>query len=237
MNDDYRLLLELQDKDLRIFNLRKQVVSVPAEKQRIRHELQVSEDRLETAKTGVMSVETKINQVEMDIADAQERRLKSQQKSAEVKKNEEYRALLGEIERCDKDITAAEDKQLAMWEDLEKGKVKKATAQKEFDAGHHRIEAALKDLDIREQNCQTQVAKMMVTRDEVAGGADAELLMHYDRLIARSKLKANFAKAVVPIQGTSCGGCFLTMTPQVINRVKKNVLLNCENCGVFLYYE
>ena len=237
MKDDYALLLELQDKDLRIFNLKKQVISVPTEKERVRHELQVSEDRLETVKSGVMDLESKIKQIEMDISDDNDRKVKFQQKSVEVRKNIEYRALMNEIERCDKDITAAEDKQIAMWEELEKIKEIFAAAKKEFDAGHVRIDAAIKDLDVREKNCQTQVEKMTAEREELTTGVEAELLTHYDRLIARSKLPDGFSKAVVSIQNTNCGGCFLTMTPQVVNRVKKDELINCENCGVFLYYD
>jgi len=237
MKDDYALLLELQDKDLRIFNLKKQVMSVPTEKERVRHELQVSEDRLETVKSSVMDLESKIKQIEMDISDDNDRKVKFQQKSVEVRKNIEYRALMNEIERCDKDITAAEDKQIAMWEELEKIKEIFAAAKKEFDAGHVRIDAAIKDLDVREKNCQTQVEKMTAERDELTTGVEAELLTHYDRLIARSKLPDGFSKAVVSIQNTNCGGCFLTMTPQVVNRVKKDELINCENCGVFLYYD
>ena len=237
MNDNYTLLLELQDKDLRIFNLKKQVMSVPAEKERVRHELQVSEDRLETVKSSVMDLESKIKQIEMDISDDNDRKVKFQQKSVEVRKNDEYTALMNAIKHCDEDITAAEDKQIAMWEEIEKIKEIFAAAKKEFDAGHVRIDAAIKDLDVREKNCQTQVEKMTAERDELTTGVEAELLTHYDRLIARSKLPDGFSKAVVSIQNTNCGGCFLTMTPQVVNRVKKNELINCENCGVFLYYD
>ena len=119
MNDNYTLLLELQDKDMRIFNLKKQVMSVPAEKERVRHELQVSEGRLETVKSGVMDLESKIKQIEMDISDCNDRKISFQQKSIEVKKNDEYRALMNQIERCDKDTAASEDKQIAMWEELD----------------------------------------------------------------------------------------------------------------------
>ncbi len=237
MNDNYTLLLELQDKDLRIFNLKKQVMSVPAEKERVRHELQVSEDRLEAVKSGVMDVESKIKQIEMDISDNNDRKVKFQQQSVEVKKNDEYRALMNEIGRCDKNIAAAEDTQISMWEELEKVKEKFGGAKKEFDDGHARIEAAIKDLDVREKNCLAQVEKMTAERNALTVGVDTELLTHYDRLIARSKLPDGFSNAVVSIQNTNCGGCFLTMTPQVVNRVKKDELINCENCGVFLYYD
>ena len=89
MYDNYALLLELQDKDLRIFNLKKQVMSVPAEKERLRQNLQVSEDRLETVKSGVMDLESKIKQIEMDISDNNDRKINFQQKSVEIRKNDE----------------------------------------------------------------------------------------------------------------------------------------------------
>lgn len=237
MNDNYTLLLELQDKDLRIFNLKSKIMSVPAEKERVRRELQVSEDRLETVKSGVMDLESKIKQIEMDISDNNDRKINFQQKSVEIRKNDEYKALMNEIERCDKDIAAAEDKQISMWEELEKIKGVFGAAKKEFDAGHVRIDAAIKDLDVSETNCQAQVEKMSAERDALTAGVNDELLTHYDRLIARSKPPDGFSKAVVSIQNTNCGGCFLTMTPQVVNRVKKDELINCENCGVFLCYD
>ena len=81
MNDNHTLLLELQDKDLRIFNLKSKIMSVPAEKERVRHELQVSEDRLETVKSSVMDLESKIKQIEMVISDNNDRKVKFQQQN------------------------------------------------------------------------------------------------------------------------------------------------------------
>lgn len=236
MNDLIKLLLEVQDKDARIFNLRKQIISVPQDKERITNELQVSGEQLDEAKNAALNIEKEINTIEMDVGTAQEKIGQLQAKSVDIKKNEEYRALLDEVKLHEEKITELEDKQLACWERLEAAKGKRAAAEKEHNAGRKRIAAALQDLDVREKNCDVQTAKVEKVRNELAANAPADVLTLYDRLIKRSNPTKSFLRGVVAMEADSCGGCHLNVTPQTRNRVKKDELLNCENCGRFLYY-
>ena len=42
--------------------------------------------------------------------------------------------------------------------------------------------------------------------------------------------------AIVPIENNSCGGCFMNVTPQMINAVKMNEeVVVCETCSRILY--
>ena len=50
ITDEMKLLLEIQEKDMRLFNLNKQIRSVPGEKERVHTELQSSEDAMAAAK-------------------------------------------------------------------------------------------------------------------------------------------------------------------------------------------
>jgi predicted nucleic acid-binding Zn-ribbon protein len=236
MQASIQALLEVQDKDTRVHKLREIIASVPSERERIENELSGTEDLVEAAKQGFMAVEARIKEVELDIEQAQNKMIDFQQKTAAVKKNEEYKALLSEIETCKQNIGKHEDRQLEIWEELEAAKENRRKADAALAAAKTRIEAALQDLDVRQQNCSAQIDKVMEERATSAQSVDQELLGRYERLVGRAAKKGAFRKSLVPLQGSNCGGCFLQVTPQTMNRVKKNQLVPCEQCGALLYF-
>ncbi len=52
----------------------------------------------------------------------------------------------------------------------------------------------------------------------------------YDRLTG-----ARGEEALAPIDGDSCGGCYQTLTTQVMERLRLSQLVRCPNCNAFLY--
>ena len=61
---------------------------------------------------------------------------------------------------------------------------------------------------------------------------DKMILQRYDKIF-----EARNGLAVVPINGTGCGGCGAFVPPQIISevRAKKNYH-NCESCSRFLFW-
>ena len=72
------------------------------------------------------------------------------------------------------------------------------------------------------------VAGLERTRRRVAAQIDEKLLQTYERMSRR------FARAVVPVEGTICAGCRMSLPTSAI-RNKPLTIENCENCGRILY--
>jgi len=235
MEDGIAALLELQDKDLRLSNLRKQVEAVPQQKAEVEKDLAECEQQIEAAKSKVFAVEKKIKDVEMDIGSLKEKKNQLLQRSSSVKKNEEYRAILNECSQLDEEVRKLEDRELELWEELEAAKNERSDTEKRAAAAKSRIQTTLGDLDTKQQNCQAQVDKVAGERAELAEKVPDELLTQYERLRRKS---AGSARLVAPLVDGSCGNCRLKATPQVRTMVARGTgVVNCENCGALLYAE
>lgn len=236
MDDAVAKLLELQEKDQRIAKLQAQIDSVPKEKNRITTELQGAEAILDTAKHGVMEVEARIKTLELDIAKHKNKITDVQNKLPNVKKNDEYRALIAEIETAKGKIAGVEDRELEEWEALEAAKVKRAAAEAVVKQQSARIDAAISDLNTRLSNCQGQLQKLQAERDTIAAQVPAEILGEYDRTVAMVLRHGNFRLVLVPLLGENCGGCHLKLTPSVKQRTLRGEVVRCEQCSALLYH-
>ncbi len=235
MDPSIETLLQIQDKDIRIANLVKQIQTVPVEKKQIQTEMTNAESMMDEAKKAIMDVEKRIKTIEMEIATVDQRKVSLQSKSSQIKKNDEYRAMLNEVAAFDAKIEKLEDLQLQEMEALEQARQKRAAAQKLCDAAQKRLLGTIEDLDLRARNCEEQVKKVKAERDEMAKAVEPELMRLYSRLTRKGTDDGNFRRGIAPLVDNNCGGCFLTVTPQVRHSVNKGDIVTCENCGVILY--
>jgi predicted nucleic acid-binding Zn-ribbon protein len=236
MDDTIRQLLEIQDRDQRIFQLNRQILSVPEEKERIRNELQASNDGVDAAKQAVIDFEKAIKKIELDVDSLKAKIADLQIKQLAVRKNDEYRALGDQADKCKKQICDLEDRELELWEDLEGAKVTRAAAEKDLDANKRRIESAINDLDVREKNSLAQIDKVQEERNGLTKDVPEEEMHLYERLAKRKTGKKVFIKVVVAINNEICGGCNLKLTPYNLNQARKQLTV-CDNCGCVQYYE
>ena len=229
-------LLEVQDRDIRIFNLRKQIDSVPKEKEKIMNVLKSVETDYEREKKEVLELESKIKNVEIEISACKDKIRKLQTKSAEIKKNDEYKAFLSEIDQISKKISEFEDTQLELWEELEAAKSKLKKGIKSLEAAKSRTDSAVKDFEIRNINCSKQIEKVSEERALLAKDIPPEVLRTFERIINIHSNSKTFRKGLVPLQNENCGGCFIKVTPQIKNVVRKGQIATCEQCGAMLFY-
>jgi len=228
-------LLQIQDKDLRIAILKKQIETVPKDKAKLLAEKALADSLMDGAKTAIQDVEKKLKTLEMEMATLKQKKLDLLGKSHQIKKNDEYKAMLHEVEAFDAKVKGLEDLQLTLWDELETAKGKRVEAQKDVDAAKARVEASISDLEVRERNCTDQIAKVEAERDAMTGDVPEDLLRLYRRLLRRTNVDGSMRKALVPLLDNNCGSCMLKVTPQVRHRVLKNEVVTCENCGTILY--
>lgn len=74
------------------------------------------------------------------------------------------------------------------------------------------------------------VGKLEVSRARLARQIDARLLATYERISRR------FVRAVVPVDGSVCLGCFMSLPTSAARKNPDPATIeNCENCGRILY--
>src|SRR3974377_2021109 len=127
MHPDTHLVIQLQSIDQRIAALEKEVAALPKHIAAIEKTLESHVRRLEADKAALSANQKDRKKMEGDIQMQEQKSSKPQDQTLAVKNNEQYRALLNEIEFIQKEIRKAEDRILELMAESEllEGNVKK----------------------------------------------------------------------------------------------------------------
>jgi len=232
MNPDVKNLIELQQVDTRIAALRAEIAALPKEVAQIEAKLAGSKSAVDKAQTAIKTDDAARRKHESDIKDQQEKISKYRDQSLKVKTNQEYKALLSEIEHAETEIRKLEDKilEIMVAADARKDTLKQAestlkadTAQNEKEKQHAREQTA---------EDEKQLAELAGQRNHLRTGVSDDTLRHYDRV---SKLRGSALAAVHENQ--MCSVCRVILRPQVYQDVMKgDEILYCDSCQRILYF-
>jgi uncharacterized protein len=226
-------LLRLQTLDLKIEQCKDRELEIPKQKskydvqrQRLGAELAESENRFKA-----MQLEQR--ECERDIEAKQEQINKYNTQLMAVKKNEEYQALLHEIEGVKKQIAQREERIIQLMVEMDEAQVKVAEDKA-------RISAELKHIDAECATIDAELAEAVESRKTLEGkrkplvdACEPKILRQYERIRHNKKQGA----AIVPLlSGTVCGGCHMQVQPQMVNEVMAGEIRQCRSCGRILYY-
>lgn len=227
-------LLTLQERDLRLQELRKELDRIPREQEMAQSRLAQHQKAVLSAKSALQENEIAIKNVELDIGTRKETvsRLKTQQ--FETRKNEEYQALGTEVVRYTAEVDTLETKELELMElgDTLRSKLAEAEAALAITKGG--VDEEVATLQKRSENFSREAESLEGERKQLLVGMEESIISIYDRL-----LKLRGAPVVVQITGErQCLGCHVKATPTTMVRVQTGKeLVNCENCGRILYPE
>ena len=114
MPSDVQKLMEVQDADRHILRLKEEIASLPKKVAAIEQKLAGTKAVLENAKTAVKADEAARRKHEATIQELQGKISKYRDQSLDVKTNEQYKALLHEIQFSEQEIRGQEDKILEL---------------------------------------------------------------------------------------------------------------------------
>jgi predicted nucleic acid-binding Zn-ribbon protein len=227
-------LLLLQERDQRLQTFLHEINSVPGEKAALQRELESAQRTLESDKSRATQIEVERKRLEVEADGKRVQIAKYQTQQLETRKNEEYAALKHEIERAGSDITAIEDRELELMQELEDLQPSIAVSEQKHAAEKNRVAALMKTADDKVGVLQGRADEVRVERDAIAAevkAADEDLFELYEKLF-RSKA----GRAVVPLEGNHCSGCHMTVTPATLRDAKVgNAVVSCEQCGRIVY--
>ena len=232
MNSDLHNLTQLQQIDSQIAALRAEIAALPKHVAEIEAKLAGSRAKLEAATAAGKADETARRKHESDIQDQQQKISKYRDQSLNVKTNDEYRALMHEIQFAEANIAKLEDKilEIMVAADVRKETLKKAEAELKADTAENDREK--EDARQRTATDEAELAELTAKRNELRAGVGEDVLRHYDRVL---KLRGTALAAVYENQ--MCSGCSVLLRPQVYQEVMTNQqFLTCDTCKRILYY-
>lgn len=231
MLPDVQALIDLQQADREILRLKNEIAALPQRVAAIEEKLAGTRAALEKAKTAVKADEAARRKYETAISDLQQKITKYRDQSLDVKTNDQYRALMHEVQFAEQEIRSNEDKILELMVNAEAREKEVKAAEAELKAETSEIEVEKKIARERTAEDESQLAEWNAKREKARTGVDADLLRHYDRV---SKYRGT---GLAEAREQKCMGCQVMLRPQTYNEIRSgSQTLICDSCQRILYY-
>lgn len=224
-------LLHLQDADKEIRRLQDEIAELPKRVATIEHKLADTKAQLEKAQAAVKADEAGRRKHETTISDLRGKISKYRDQSLDVKTNDQYKALLHEIQFAEKEIAATEDKILELMLNADARDKEVKAAQAELKAETAEIEKEKADARQRTAEDEKQLTEWRGKRDQMRAGVNEDLLRHYERV---SKFRGS---GISEVRDHKCMACQVMLRPQTYNDVRTGQqTVVCDSCQRILYF-
>lgn len=232
MLPDVQNLIELQKTEREILRLKEEIAALPKRVMAIEAKLAGTRAVLEKTKAALKADEADRRKYETSIQDLQQRISKYRDQSLEVKTNEQYKALLHEIQFAEQDIRINEDKILELMVNAEAREKDVKAAERELKEETAEIEKEKAAARQRSAEDEKQLAEWNAKRDSLRAAIDAELLRQYDRV---AKYRGT---GISEARDHKCLACQVMLRPQTYNEVRvAKAVVFCDSCQRILYHD
>ena len=233
MNEQLERLIRLQQIDLKLRAVNHVIEAFPSRMAAAEHPLKESQALLGDSKQKLESFEKKKRNKEKELDDFDDKVRKLKARTAEIKTNKEYQALLKEIESFEKQRSAIEDDILLAMEESDTASKQIKAEEAKFKTTRSKVEAAKKKLEDERSEVEKERLTVEEERSGIARTIDRELYSLYISLI-----EACNGVAVTEAKGEICQGCNMNIPPQLFVEIKKNEeIICCPQCRRILYFK
>lgn len=232
VSDALTKMLILQDRDMKLQQVEDALQTIPQDRRAAEARIAQIKADVEAARRRIKELETKGKTIETEMASIEAQIVKYKNQQLQVKKNEEYQALIHEIENAGKKISDLESDELEVLYELDEERKRFAEAEAKSRDEIELEEKAIARLNEREE----EVRGELEAAREAKAKADAELdnpsRSKYTQVARGLKFPV-----IVELVGTSCKGCHMKVSNAILSEVKAaREITTCDNCGRVLYY-
>ena len=232
MLPDIERLLELQTADQEIRKLQEEIAELPKRIAGIEQKLAGTKARLEKARASAKADEANRKKFESAIQDLQSKISKYRDQSLDVKTNEQYKALLHEIQFAEQEIRINEDRILEVMVNVEVREKEVKAAEAELKAETAEIEKEKEETRRVTAEDQQKLIEWNAKRDGLRHGIDGDLLRRYERVM---KFRGS---GLAEVRDHKCMGCQVMLRPQIYNEVRNGEqIVFCDSCQRVLYFD
>lgn len=232
MLPDIENLLKLQDADKEIRRLHDEVAELPKRVAAIEQKLAGTKAQLEKAQASVKADEATRRKYDTAINDLRGKISKYRDQSLDVKTNDQYKALLHEIQFAEKEIGANEDKILELMVNADTRDKEVKAAQAELKEETAEIEKEKEQARQRTAEDERLLTEWRGKRDQLRSGVREDLLRHYERV---SKFRGS---GISEVRDHKCMACQVMLRPQTYNDVRSGKeTVVCDSCQRILYFD
>ena len=135
-----------------------------------------------------------------------------------------------EIEAVKGQISALEDRELTLMEEIETARVDVSAREKDLAEEDSAVKEDVAVLDARVRDIEVDIQQVRQEREQAASVVSGEWLTRYDTVMTRRD------RALVRLEKGVCGGCHMKLPPYVVHATRKGTeMVTCDFCGRLLY--
>lgn len=232
MLPDIEKLFELQIADKEIRQLKDEIAALPKRVATIEAKLAGTKAQLERARAAAKADEANKKKFEAAIQDLQSKISKYRDQSLDVKTNDQYKALLHEIQFAEQEIRINEDRILEVMMNVEVREKDVKAAEAELRAETAEIEKEKSEARRVTAEDEKKLTEWNAKRDGLRQGISEDLLRHYERVM---KFRGS---GLAEVRDHKCMGCQVMLRPQTYNEVRNaQTLVVCDSCQRILYFD
>lgn len=232
MSDEIDRLWALHGLDEEIVTHQATLAKFPGQRAELEQRSRAEKAHLEAVKANIAALQLKRRDLEREVVTVSEQERKFQSQLPAVKKNEEYQALLHEIQGAKARRSDLETEVLLRMEEEEQAAAQKPLAERALAAVEAESAELTRRLATEETAHREAIAGLEARRSAELEHVTAPVRQRYERIRASRE-----GRAVVPILRNACGGCFRTQPPQILQEARRrDRMLTCEGCGRLLVW-
>ena len=231
MLPDIEKLLELQVADKEIRRLQEEVAALPKRVAVIEQKLAGTKAHLEIVRAAAKGDEANRKKFEAAIKDLQGKISKYRDQSLDVKTNDQYKALLHEIQFAEQEVRMNEDRILEVMVNVD-------ARDKEVKAADATLKAETAEIEREKEEArrvtaedQKKLSEWNAKRDGLRHGISEDVLRQYERV---AKFRGT---GLAEVRDQKCMGCQVMLRPQTYNEVRNGEkVMVCESCSRVYYF-
>jgi uncharacterized protein len=231
MSPEIEQLITLERAEREIQRLKREIAELPERVAAIERKLAGTKASLERSRLALKENDASRRKHEAAIQDQRQKISKYRDQSLEVKTNEQYKALIHEIQFAEQEIARQEDRILELMVSADGEEKQLQASEAELKAETTEIEKEKVAARERTAEDERQLAEWVARRDGARSAVNSDLLRHYDRVL---KLRGS---GLAEVLDHKCTGCSVVLRPQTFNEVRSGQLVQCDSCQRILYFD
>jgi predicted nucleic acid-binding Zn-ribbon protein len=232
VHSDLKAVVEVQQLDQQVAELTVAIDSLPKQIKTLQSQLDDFIHTHEERKKRLAANVKERKDLEVDIKAIQEKISKHKDQLYQMKTNEQYKAMVKEIEGEEAHIRQIEDKILEKMIEAEDIQQHVQDAASRLEGEKARVAAEIKSLEDERQKDLNEREHLQARRKEVAAGLTGTVLELYERIRTYRT-----GAAVAEVRDGLCTACNVRLRPQHYNEIRSSdAVMTCENCSRILYY-
>ena len=233
IKEQTKILVQMQERDGKIYALLKEKEGLPEQAARLDKVFEDKKATLKRLEESDRALALKRKEQELELAGKEENIKKFNTQLASLKTNKEYQAMLGQIASLKTDCSVLEEVILKIMDGQDALKQEAAKEKAHLAFGEKELSGEKKKIDQRIKEIEYAANDLTAKRAQFIPSLDKHIVSMYERI-----LKGRDGLALVKVRDCACQGCFMSVTPQVVNEIKMyDKMIICEFCARILYLE